>query len=190
MLKANDPIVSILDIASVTAVVHVVEREYSRMGIGHEASVSAEAFPGRTFKGKVVRMAPLLKETSRQARVEIDIVNADLALKPGMFVQARVVSAERDDSTVVPTDALAKRDGRRGVFLVDTVKNTVSFVPVTLGTVEGDLAEVLEPGLSGLVVTLGQHLLEDGSSVILPEREADVPPTGSVRGGPSGETHR
>jgi multidrug efflux pump subunit AcrA (membrane-fusion protein) len=138
------------------------------MRLGHEASVSTDAFPGRTFIGNVVRMAPLLRETSRQARVEIDIENRGLALKPGMFVQARIVFAEHAGATVVPVDALTRRDGRRGVFLVDTVKTTVSFVPVTVGIVEGERAEVLEPELSGLVVTLGQHLLENGSPVILP----------------------
>ncbi len=188
MLRANAPIVSVIDIASVTAVVHVVEREYSRMRVGHEASLSTDAFPGRTFSGKVVRMAPLLKETSRQARVEIDIKNPDLALKPGMFVTARVVFGTRDNATVVPTDALSRRDGRRGVFLVDAAGEKVSFVPVTVGIINRDLAEVLEPELSGLVVTLGQHLLEDGSPVMLSAREPGTSPAAPGQDGRPGKT--
>jgi hypothetical protein len=44
----------------------------------------------------------------------------------------------------------------------------VRFVPVTLGIVNANVVEVVRPSLSGVVVTLGNHLLEDGSAVILP----------------------
>jgi len=40
---------------------------------------------------------------------------------------------------------------------------------VTLGIVNGDSAEVLDPSISGWVITMGQHLLEDGTTIILPD---------------------
>ena len=51
---------------------------------------------------------------------------------------------------------------------MNKAESTVRFVPVEVGIIERDLAEILKPELSGVVVTLGQHLLEDGSRVILP----------------------
>ena len=75
MLAANNPIVSIFDIRSVIAAIHVIEEDYSKIRLGLDADVLTDAYPGRSFSGKVVRMAPLLKETSRQARVEIEIPN-------------------------------------------------------------------------------------------------------------------
>ena len=169
MLKANDPIVSILDIHSLTGVIYVIERDYSEVQMGQEAILTTDAFPGRTFTGKVIRVAPLLKETSRQARVEIEVPNRDQLLKPGMFIRAQIEFARHDDATVVPRTALAKRNGRQGVFLADVQNMKAHFIPVTLGIVNGDLAEVVEPSLSGSVVTLGQHLLEDGSAITLPD---------------------
>ena len=47
------------------------------------------------------------------------------------------------------------------------------FVPVTTGIVSGEVAEVKEPALSGTVVTLGNHLLEDGAKVILPKSSSE-----------------
>jgi len=48
----------------------------------------------------------------------------------------------------------------------------VRFIPVELGIATPERTEILAPEIEGLVVSLGQHLLEDGSTVILP----DVPP--------------
>ncbi len=174
MLKANAPIVSILEIHSLTAVIHVIERDYSQVRTDQEALITTDAFPGKTFPSKIVRVAPLLKETSRQARVEIEVSNADGLLKPGMFIRAQIEFAQHDDATVVPVEALAKRNGRQGVFLADTQKLKAHFVPVTLGITNNELAEVLEPRETrGMVVTLGQHLLEDGSAIRLPGKQPE-----------------
>jgi len=176
MLKANDPIVSILDIHSVIGVIHVIERDYSEVRVGQEAIVTTDAFPGKTFIGKIVRVAPLLKESSRQARVEIEIPNREQILKPGMFARAHIQFAKHEDVTVVPLIALTKRDNRQGIFLVDTQNMKAHFIPVTLGIVNAGLAEVVEPTLSGTVVTLGHHLLEDGASIILPGEKSGGAP--------------
>jgi RND family efflux transporter MFP subunit len=169
MLKANDPIVSVLEINSLRAVIHVIERDYSKVRVGQEAVVTTDAFPGRTFAGKIVRVAPLLKETSRQARVEIEVPNRDQLLKPGMYIRAQIEFARHTDATVVPLSALAKRGDQQGVFLADNKNMKARFVPVILGIVNNTLAEVVNPPLSGSVVTLGHHLLEDGSAITLPD---------------------
>jgi RND family efflux transporter MFP subunit len=173
MLKANDPIVSVLDVQPLTAVIHVIERDYSKVKPGQEAIVMTDAFPGKTFMGRVLRVAPLLKEASRQARVEIDVSNPDGLLKPGMFVRVQIEFARHGNATVVPLGALVKRNGQQGVFVADTDQMKARFVPVTPGIVNGELAEVLSPSLSGPVVTLGHHLLEDGSAIILPDLESE-----------------
>ena len=61
------------------------------------------------------------------------------------------------------------------MFLADVNARKAHFVPVTLGIIDGEHAEVLKPALSGQVVTLGQHLLEDGSPITLPSDGAKVP---------------
>lgn len=176
MLAPNKSIVSILDIGTLNAVIHVIERDYSKIGIGQEATVTTDAFPGKTFTGKIVRLAPLLKEASRQARVEILVPNTESLLKPGMFVRVQIEFAIHQEATVIPHNALVKRDGRQGVFLADTKSMKAQFVPVTIGIVTGNLAEVIAPALSGPVVTLGQHLLADGVTIILPGKKPSRPP--------------
>ena len=119
MLAANTPIVSIFDIYTLIAAIHVIERDYSKIRPGMKAAVSTDAYSGKTFNGRIVRMAPLLKEKSRQARIEVEILNKELLLKPGMFVRVKIEFAKHENATIVPLDALAKRDERQGVFKVD-----------------------------------------------------------------------
>ncbi len=173
MLAPNTPIVTILDIEKLIAAIHVIGRDYPKIKPGMEAVISTDAFPGRTFTGKVVRIAPFLKEKSREARVEIEIPNVQKLLKPGMFARVHIQFDEHDNATVVPVAALVKRNGSQGVFVVDPQEQKARFIPVTVGIVNGIQAEVLNPVITGAVVTLGHHLLEDGASIILPGKKPD-----------------
>jgi RND family efflux transporter MFP subunit len=169
MLAPNSPIVSILDIGTLIAVINVIERDYPKIQPGLKAVISTDAFPGRTFGGKVVRIAPLLMEKSREARIEIEISNHEMLLKPGMFVRVQIEFDQHDNATVVPITALVKRNGQQGVFVVDRQEKKARFIPVELGIVNGTQAEILNARLSDAVVTLGHHLLEDGATILLPK---------------------
>jgi len=171
MLAPNTPIVSILDIAKLIAVVHVIERDYHKIRVGMEAAITTDALPEHAFSGKVVRIAPLLKEESREARIEIEVVNDRQLLKPGMFIRAEILFDLHRNVLVVPKNAVLKRDGRPGVFLVDIEEKKAHFIPVEVGIADAGRVEILNPPLTGSVVTLGQHLLEEGAAIIVHERE-------------------
>ena len=169
MLTPNTPILSILEIQPIIAAIHVTDRDYFRIETGQNAVVSSKAFPEKAFSGKIARIAPLLKETSREARVEIEIPNPEELLKPGMFINTQIEFTTLASATVVPMNAVVKRENQQGIFLADTQKKIAQFVPVSLGIVSGEWAEVVEPAsLSGFVVTLGQHLLGRSNPIILP----------------------
>jgi len=171
LLQVNQPIVSILENKPLTAVVYVVERDYPKIKVAQQSVVTTDAYPDRAFTGSIVRIAPLLQESSRQARVEIEIPNSDQLLKPGMFVRVRIEFASHDNATLIPLTALVERNGRQGIFIADPDNLKARFVPVTVGIINDELAEVLEPDISGLAVTMGNHLLEDGSAITLPEKQ-------------------
>jgi len=169
MLSSNTALLSVIELQPITAVIHVTEKDYFRLKAEQAVVVSSGAFPGRDFQGRVSRVAPLLKETSREARVEIDVDNPDRSLKPGMFVNVRIEFVNKTDATIVPTSAVVNRGALQGLFMADLEKKTAVFQPATVGIVEGDRAEIVEPaGLTGHVVTLGHHLLENGTALLLP----------------------
>ncbi len=176
MLSSNTPILSIIELQPITAVIYVTEKDYFRLKPEQPVALTSGAFPGTVFDGRVIRIAPLLKETSREARVEVEVENPGGQLKPGMFINAQIEFARREQATIVPVSSLVMRGGAQGIFLADLETKKARFQPVTLGIVEGERAEILEPAqASGFVVTLGHHLLEDGTSIILPP-SAPVPP--------------
>ena len=171
MLTANAPIASIIDIRTLKAVIHVIERDYPRVKAGQGAVITTDAYPDKIFTGTIERIAPILKEAARQARVEINVPNPDKLLRPGMFVRVQIEFDRHDNATVVPVNALLKTNGLRSVYLADTEKMRAKLIPVEVGIISGDTAEIVKPAISGLVVTVGQHLLEDGSAITLPEKK-------------------
>jgi len=181
MLKTGDPIVSILDITSLKGVIQVIERDYTRMRIGQRVEITTDAYPDQTFEGIVARIAPQLKESSRTARVEVEAPNADKRLKPGMFIRVSVVYGEHKDATLAPSAAVTKRENQTIVFAVNEEKRTVSMTPVQVGVTSAETVEILSPKLSGLVVTMGHHLLSDGAAVTLPGQKTAAEEKGAKK---------
>lgn len=171
-VEANAPVVSVVSLDPLKAVVTVTERDYAGLRIGQSAELTTDAAPGRTFEAVIQRIAPVFSETSRQARIELTVPNAENLLRPGMFARVRVVLAEAEAPAIVPLDALARRDGRDVVFVLDDAGETVRMVEITRGITESGRVQITDPQISGRVVTLGQQLLQDGSRVRVVESGA------------------
>lgn len=175
LLAPNAPVVSIIGIDTVIVQTTVIERIYGRVQIGQPAEVQVDAYPSRIFVGQVARIAPLLQEASRVAKMEVEVVNDSLLLKPGMFTRVRVVLAKKDTAQLVPSQALVNRAGQNVVFVVPYNATMAKQEPVQIGISAPEKIEIVAPKIDGLVVTLGQHLLEDGSPVILPGPKPNQP---------------
>lgn len=174
MVSANTPLLRIVELDPITGVIFVTERDYALLQPGQEAVLMTDAFPGEKFPGHILRIAPVFKQATRQARVELTIDNAGHRLKPGMFIRAAVVLNRSDNAVIVPEEALTKRDDRTGIFLVSEDGRQVSWHPVDIGIRSGNNVEIREEQLSGRVVTLGQQLLRDGSAIAIAGEEVPV----------------
>lgn len=164
-VSANTPLVSIVELNPITGVIYVTERDYAQLDTAFKVSLSTDAFPGRWFSGHIARIAPVFKETTRQARVEVIVDNPDNLLKPGMFVRVRVVLEQVHDAVIVPVSAITLRNDQTGVFVIQEPENTVSWQAVTNGIVEDGRIQVSGLDPAGRVVTLGQQMLDTGSRV-------------------------
>lgn len=174
-VSANTPLLSIVEMDPITGVIFVTERDYARLSAGQTVTLTTDAYPGMTFEGEIERIAPVFREATRQARVEVSIANPRYLLKPGMFIRATVVLERVPQATIVPYSALTTRNGRSGVFLVGEDGRSVAWREVTEGIRDGDRLQVSGEELSGRVVTLGQQLVDDGSAISIPEEEGSDP---------------
>jgi RND family efflux transporter MFP subunit len=114
-VSANSPILRVVDIDRMIAVIFVTERDYASLHDNQEATFVTDAFPGETFAGSIKRIAPVFREATRQARVELLVPNPGRRLKPGMFVRAMLTLDHVDDTTIVPEAAITRRGDAEGV---------------------------------------------------------------------------
>lgn len=168
-VTAGQAMFTVVDLEPITVVVNVGARDYASLAAKQKAIVTTDVYPGRELSGVVQRIAPVFREASRQARVEVELPNTEHLLKPGMFVRARIVLAREPNATIVPAAAVTTRGGKTGVFVVDAAGAKVSWRPITVGIRQDSLVQVKGEGVSGRVVTLGHQLIGDGSAITIPK---------------------
>jgi multidrug efflux pump subunit AcrA (membrane-fusion protein) len=176
LVTANTPVMELVSLDPLLVVVDVIEKDYPKIVPGLMATVGTEAFPGQGFQAQVTRVAPVLSADTRQARVEMEVANPDLLLKPGMFAEVVFVFSERQGVWSVDHDVPFRRSEGYVVYVADPQKGVVKQIPVELGLVENGRVELLGVSdIDGPIVTLGQHLLQDGQAYKTPgEKETPV----------------
>jgi multidrug efflux pump subunit AcrA (membrane-fusion protein) len=107
--KAGDVLYRIANLDTVWAYLDIYESDLPWVRYGQKVTLSAEAFPGRSFTGMITFLEPVVNEQTRTLRVPVHVENQDHALKPGMYVSAEI-QAE------LGQDGLASATGMEGKF--------------------------------------------------------------------------
>jgi RND family efflux transporter MFP subunit len=170
-VSANTPLLAIIELDPITGVIFVTEKDYTRLQNGQAASLTTDAYPGERFEGRIERIAPIFRQTTRQARVELSIDNHQHRLKPGMFIRATVKLDHVTDATIVPEQALTKRNDQTGIFVINDDGQSVTWREVEVGIRENGRVQIHGNGLTGRVVTLGQQMLDNGSRIMVPAEQ-------------------
>jgi len=160
-LKVQTPVMVIVNVDPMRVRLRVPEKMAAWVKTGQEVTVSVEAYPGRTFSGKITRINPSVDQQTRAFEVEALIDNRESLLKPGFFVKATIPSSYVVDALIVPQDALLYVYGVYKVFVIDG--NTLKEREVKIGERTGDEVEIVEGLSAGERVALaakGQELKE------------------------------
>ena len=168
MVSTNTPLLSIVELDPLLGILYVSEKDYVYLKIGQQAFLTTDAHPDEVFPGRISRIAPVFRQATRQARVEVTLDNHELRLKPGMFIRTTIVFEKLMNAMIVPEQALTKREYKDGIFVVNNDRKTVRWCPVKVGIRDNEEVQIECEGLTkGLVVTLGQQLLDDGSEIFI-----------------------
>lgn len=164
LIKINDALFDIVDIARLEAVLNVPERELRNMAAGQPVQLRVDAAPGTGFDGVIDRVSPVVDPASGTFRVVCAFSDATGVLKPGMFGRIDVSFDERANALTVPREALIEGEGDVAVFMV---KDGLAVrTPIQPGHVNAKLVEVLAGIDEGeRVVTKGKVSLRDGSRI-------------------------
>ncbi len=157
-------IVSLADYSVVRAVVAVPEAEAARVAVGQPVVLATDALSGRTFRGVVNRHSGSIDERTRTLAVEADLPNADGALRPGMYVNARIGVELHRDALLVPAAALVREKAAGFLFLL--AEGKANRVPVKFGFNDGVSVEILEGiAANARVIIPGKATLASGQAV-------------------------
>lgn len=174
MYTMAQPLFTVQQIVPVKLLVGISEADYSKVKLGTEVSVTADALPGKTYTGKIVRLYPTIDAASHTFNAEVQVSNTGRELRPGMFARV-LVNLGKSENIVVPDVAVVKQQGsgQRYVFVLQE-DSTVKQKMVTLGHHLGGTYVIL----SGLeegekVVVKGASTLKQGEKVEELEYERD-----------------
>ncbi|MGB7622677.1 MAG: efflux RND transporter periplasmic adaptor subunit [Terriglobia bacterium] len=141
-LKVQTPVMVIVSIDPMRVRLKVPEKMAAWVKSDQEVTLSVEAYPDRTFSGKISRINPSVEEQTRSFEIEALIVNRDGLLKPGFFVKASIPSNRVESGLFVPYSALQYVYGLYKVYTVEG--NLLKEKDVKIGERRGDQVEVVE----------------------------------------------
>src|SRR5947209_4136775 len=180
-LTAGTQIVSLTDLSELYANFTVTEKGSAQLKVGQTVRVAVDAYPGRTFEGKITAIEPQISTDTRNIRVQATIANPDRILKPGMFATTTVVLPEKPPVVTVPETAVDYTLYGDSVYLLtekktDDGKTSLTAVRTFVRTgnrVHGraEILSGLKPG--DRVVAVGQLKLQSGAAVAV---STDPPP--------------
>lgn len=154
------PIQTIADYSKLPVNFDVYEKDIGKISLEQKVLVYSSAYADKTFEGKVTFISPRIDETSFTLKIRVLVDNAQLLLKPGMFVRGEAELGSEDAHVVVPSDSVQNLDGIDVVF-VQGEKD--SFIPTEVKVAYKDKDQTIVSGdvyEGNLIVTDGAYNLK------------------------------
>ncbi len=153
----------------------VPESQAASVKTGQTLEARFSAYPGDKFAGRVITVLPETNADTRTLKVRAEFPNPDRRLRPGMFAQARIETANDEALLWVPTEAVI-RTGKRDVVIVDKGEGTFLPVEVEIGPESSGKTVILRGLDEGqTIVASGQFLIDSEASLMGVLAKLDAP---------------
>ena len=173
------PLFTVVDLSTVWIIADVYEKDFSRVRLGNDATVTTAAYAERALRGRISYIDPQVDPETRTAKVRVDVPNAHGALRLGMYADVVVAGAAGASTPIIPRSAV-QNVGDRTVVYMGNPKETGLFTEreVRLGETSGERVEVI----AGLQP--GDAVVTEGSFFVRAERERlGLRPAAAAAGG-------
>ena len=161
----GEALYQVSDLSAVWVVADVAEQDIGLVKNGSKASIKINAYPDKTFEGKVSYVYPTLKAETRSVQVRVELANPGLLLKPSMFAQVELPVSARGQVLTAPVSAVID-SGTRQIVLVQLAAGRFEPRAVKLGERSDDYVVVREGLKEGeLVVTAANFLIDAESNL-------------------------
>jgi RND family efflux transporter MFP subunit len=154
---------TVADLSAVWVMASINEKDFSTVHVGTIAVVTAPAYPGRVWKGRVVYIQPQVDPSTRTAQARIEVANSDESLRLAMYMDVAFLSAGGKGLTV-PESAVQAIGEKHYVFLpVSDSEGSFAVRQVKLGPVSNGFYPILD-GLK-----LNDEVVKEGSFILKAE---------------------
>lgn len=182
-LNPGDKLVTLQTIDTVYVDFFVPQKQLAGLSIGQKLNLTADAYPGLAFPGKVTSISPKIDAATRNVQVEATVPNGKRQLLPGMFANVSLDQGEQKKYLTLPQTAITYNPYGSTVFVLapppadakDALKDdkgnahlVAQQVFVTTGPTRGDQVAILTGLKAGqTVVTSGQLKLKNGTPAVI-----------------------
>ena len=144
---------AVVDLSTVWVIGALYERDFSRVSVGSQATITTTAYPGLVLKGQVSYIDPQVSADTRTAKLRVEVANREQQLRLGMYADMAVEDRVTTGVLVVPRTSVQSLGARQVVYLVEP-KQPGKFVEreVRLGDRVGDDVQVVAGVAAGDVV--------------------------------------
>jgi RND family efflux transporter MFP subunit len=164
LVKAQMPVMSVVRVDPLKVIAEIPEKMAPWIKDGQPVQLHVDAYPDRTFVGKVSRISPAVNTATRAFPFEALVPNQDATLKPGTFARVHIESGKIDTVLTLPNAVMQYRYGVNRVFLVEGDKLVAHELKV--GERLGDRIEIISGVKAGdRVAATDIEKLTDGQKV-------------------------
>lgn len=175
-LNPGDTVVTLQSLDPIYVDFFLPQNQLQYVATNQDVSITIDAFPGKTFTGKITTVNPIVDKGTRNVEVEATLPNADDLILPGMFATVDVSRDIEEKLITLPKAAVTFNPYGDIIYRVIQSGTTPDGKPayiakqkfVTVGESRGDQVSILEGVVEGdEVVTSGQLKLKNGSLVAI-----------------------
>lgn len=164
-VNTGESMVKLMSYDKMYVEINLPEKNISEIKIGQEALITNYTLTEDTLVGHVTELSPVISTETRTFAGKLQIENPELKLRPGMFIKANIVTAQKDSVIVIPRDVIMSGSRGKYVFVVGR-NSSADDRRITTGISNQDEVEVVE-GLSAndRLIIKGFETLRDNSKV-------------------------
>ena len=159
----GEALYQISDLSGLWLLADIFEQDLGLVRPGQAAKITVEAFPGKTFSGKVSFLYPTITSETRTGKVRIELPNPGGLLKPSMYASVELAAGQALKVLTVPNSAVID-SGVRRIVLVQLAEGRFEPREVKLGARADEHVEVLEGVKAGEQVVVAANFLIDAES--------------------------
>lgn len=174
ILSEGEGIVSLQAYGSILVNFRLPQREIARITTGTLIEVSTDAHPDTIIKGKITAINPEVDSATRNFQIQATVPNPEELLRPGMFVNVRILLSARKQVLAIPSTAVLYAPYSDSAFVVESNEENGESGKILrqqfirLGEKRGDYVAVLSGLQEGeVVVSSGVFKLSNGQAVVI-----------------------